>query len=652
MNWVGGTSPGSLIIRLGFIYYPPEPRLNMEFVKTRNLGGHSYFLSDPECFFFRHADSGFKTKWTGLWHRELKFLEFFAVKAGGKWLSERTCRKFTYNGREAVHEFRTPKGKVIQRLKLDRLNRLSLEIESSREMDIEVELAVSIRRRVENLTNRAYSTARKGQHLLVSNELGSLSVAGPKGMGFQPREEYREHAPSGDPASYFMAGTLRAKGRNLRFTFTPLIKGEQPPRASSVRPPSIQNMIKSSSKFLEEGFRWSALGAEFCRKNSPGGVGWYAGLPWFQQFWGRDQFWVLPGLTALGYFEDVRACLHLFAKNAEQGRIPNLVSETEGRLLNSIDATPLWMISLEDYVRASGDTATLRKLGPGVEASVRFLLDSDSDRDGFIEHDSGASETWMDTLKREKSAVEIQGLFHQALGSARELLRLSKSSNSNLIQEIEAREDLLGWRFSRDYYLNGYLGDRITNQGLDTTRTSNALVPLLGELMGHDREVLRVIESREFTSPKGVRSRAMGEVGFDPKGYHTGSVWSLTTAWACAAEFRAGRSEKAWKFLQILLDDLGHDALGCIGECWDGHGSLAGCHLQLWGSAFIPRLVDEFMLGIRIDSIGRRIEVSPRLPKAVKSIERTRRTGLGPVTLKFSSSGVKCSNRKFRLENR
>jgi glycogen debranching enzyme len=220
--------------------------------------------------------------------------------------------------------------------------------------------------------------------------------------------------------------------------------------------------------------------------------------------------------------------------------------------------------------------------------------------------------------------------------------------------KIEAASVFLRGNLEKDFFGNGFFADRFFWKQAIPTKTANALVPLLCGFNGHSREIMDVIESEPFTTETGVRTRAGGEEGFDPGGYHTGQAWSLTTAWACAAEFLSRRPSRGWRYLRLLLSDMDRDALGCIGECWNSSDlSLSGCPLQLWGSGFIPRLVDDFMLGIGINSLNRTISVSPRLPQSIRNIERARLTGLGPVRLRFKRSGkdvrVSCSDRRFRI---
>jgi glycogen debranching enzyme len=257
----------------------------------------------------------------------------------------------------------------------------------------------------------------------------------------------------------------------------------------------------------------------------------------------------------------------------------------------------------------------------------------------------------MDTLKRDSRAIEMQALYCSSMESAGHLLGLLKN---RLSRDADDRAARLRKCLERDFFTGRLFADRLFGKQRVESRTSNSLVPLILGFTRHAAQVLREIESTDFTSGRGVRTRARGEHDYSPDGYHTGSVWSLTTAWASAAEFLNMRTLKGWLYLRAMLADIERDALGCIGECWNPEsGSLTGSPLQLWGSGFVPRLIDEFMLGIRVNCIDGTVQASPQLPPLTSSIERTIMTGRGPARLCFrdDSGSVRTSleAKGFRL---
>jgi len=636
----------------------------VSFSRDGELDRYSYFLANHGCFFHRFADSGFKNKWTGLWKKERKFLEYFAVKADGQWLSPDTCKSLNYNFARAVHIHKLDNREVKETVFIpEGGDALIIELTSERQMDAELELAINIRKRAENKTSREYFLKAGEKSLAVWNGLGKLYLDALEGeMMFKENPTYKEHSPAGEEQNCFIPGRIFLRGKKIAIALVPAVGDESVKRLTDYRKEFkkkvkyyeglVEGKIASDNNILVRGFKSAILDAELLKKNAGGFDCYHAGLPWFQQFWARDVLWIIPSLVSLGYFRDARSCLLHFA-GQKQGGIPNFISETEGSPSNAIDSTLLWLISLEYYVMASGDIAFLKKMKNPMTRLLNFLFSRDMGLDGFIEHDLTANETWMDTLRRSSKAVDIQALYFRALKSAEDLLEiLGFDESPELVEDLDKRISMLKNAFDESFFSDGFYLDTISTAGKSEMRTANSMVPLLCGLRVHENQILDFIESDMFTTKVGVRSVAFG-AGFQ-NGYHTGMVWSLNTAWASAAEFTAKRTEMGWKYMKILINDLDRDALGSIGECWDSMTfEQKGCLLQLWGSVFIPRLVDEFMLGIRIDACNHCIYVNPRIPEEIKYIERELFVGKESVRIKFVRKNKKVeiysSNKRIKV---
>ena len=624
----------------------------MKFKRQGNFGDCSYFLANRGCFFHRFSDSGFRTKWTGFWGNEKKFLDYFALKVNGEWLSSGNIVKFEYDFSKAVHYYKTNSGLVKEIVFVPKdAKAIIVELECEKPAEIEVNLAVNIRILSENETSRKYDVEESGRTILVKNELGSVVFNSMGECEFARDERYEIHAPSGERQSYFSPGRILFSGKKIAFSFGPdhvnlrkcreLLESRE-----SFNRNLVKDLIKTDNETLLNAFNCAVLSIELLKKEN----GYFAGLPWFQQCWGRDTFWSLPALIDLGYHREARNVLEFFAKHSYDLCIPNFVSETQGNSFNSIDATLLWLTGLEYYVKNSGDAGFLRGMEMYIRDFLSFLFARE--RSGFLQHDFDRNETWMDTQRRCCMAVEIQSLYYRALHSASCILKLL--NNHDLLGEVCKRIRNLELNFDKEFFMDGFYADRIDNNGCVKRKTANALVPLIFGPGRKSREILPVAESDKFVSKKGLRTLASDEPDFDPAGYHNGSVWSLTTAWASAAEFLHGRTEKAWEFMTKMTDDINHDALGCIGECWDSNTSrLTGCSLQLWGAAFLVRLLDEFMLGIEIDAIERSIKVSPKIPREIGYVERMKFIGKEMVLLRFKRRGsgisVTCSDPGVKL---
>ncbi|MBN2330400.1 MAG: hypothetical protein JXC85_01165 [Candidatus Aenigmarchaeota archaeon] len=625
----------------------------MLFSKRENLQGLSYFLANRGCFFHRFADSGFRNKWTGFWGRERKFLEFFAVNAGGEWLGTQNARKVEYDFAKAVHHYMTRKGAVRETIFIpDDGDTVFVRIECANRAEFEIKLAVNIRNINENVTDRRYSAQISGQTLRISNAVGSLSFessAAEQDIVLGGR--YEKHVPSGEEQNYYIPGLIKLRGSDIVFAFGP--GNPEPGRyqellqsTARARRGLVRGVIETSSGPLRKGFESAVLSMHLLKRAD----GYDAGLPWFQQNWGRDSMWALPALVDLGYHRESREMLEYFAKNAAGLCIPNFVSKSMGRSFSSIDATLLWLIGLEHYVRNSGDTGFLAGMEMSVRDFIAFLFARE--RGGLLQHDFERNETWMDTQRRYCTAVEIQSLYYRALKAAHYVFSFLRREDMRI--GIQKRINLLEKAFDKGFLHSGFYADRLDGAGPVREKTANAAMPLIYGPGKRPRAVLDVLKSGAFASRKGTRTLARDQPGYSPRGYHRGSSWSLTTGWCGAAAFVNGDPETGWDMIGKMIDDMESDSLGCIGECWDSEsGELIGCPLQLWGAAFLVRLVDDFMLGIDVDAPGNALAVAPRLPRGVERIERKRLIGDRQVSLVFERKGrstmVSCSDPGIKL---
>ncbi len=593
----------------------------MKFIRRGNLGDLSYFLSNGSCFFHRFADSGFRNKWTGMWSGEKKLLEYFAVKIGDEWLSPDNAESIRYGFSECVHTYGTKYGKVRETLFIpEGNNALMVEILCEKTADIEVKPAVNIRLSNENETKRGYEVMRHGNSFTAGSVMGDVQFVFDPGCRLKVMNAYETHRPSDEPQNYFIPALIRTRGRRLLFSagtegmnladYGRLLR-EKREKYSSI----VNGKIKSDCRVLEDAFNSCSIAMEMLR----GEHGYRAGLPWFHEYWGRDTFWSLQAAMSLGEFGHARNVIEFFSENARDGCIPNFVSESSGNSFNSIDATLLWMISLADLIRRTGDTVFLASIFGKVEESVDYIFSRE--KNGFIRHDSEAGETWMDTQRRPANAVEVQALYHGFLRAAAYLA--GTSGSDEMAKKLSGKLRMLENMFDREFFRDGFYTDSIGPGVPVKKRTSNAVVPLFMGLGRKCSAVLKPIESDEFSCAKGVRTLSRRDHEFNPSGYHNGSAWSLTTLWAAAAQFRCGRPEAGWNNMRKMIRDMSMDALDCIGECWDSEtGAIIGCPLQLWGEAMFIRLVDEFMLGIEMDALKNALKVSPAFPGDVKRIRR------------------------------
>jgi glycogen debranching enzyme len=152
----------------------------------------------------------------------------------------------------------------------------------------------------------------------------------------------------------------------------------------------------------------------------------------------------------------------------------------------------------------------------------------------------------------------------------------------------------------------------------------------------------RLIEPDLF-SGWGVRTYAAGQPGYNPVGYHTGSIWPHDNAIVAAglksvgaedaANLLAGRLiEAAQSFPDLRLPELfcgfGRDDVGAP------VAYPVACSPQAWAAA-APLFLIQTMLGFKADASARRLElIRPTLPEWLTKLTITGLTvGEGSVDL-------------------
>ena len=648
----------------------------MDLILTEDLSKHSYILSGRKAFLYRFCDTGFKNKWAGLWAMPCKFLEYFAFNVNGKWLSPDNCKNFTTGEISSSHQFRLDNVSVRELSFIPEDDKsliciLSFQnLSTSRKtLKVGLEAAINIRGREENWHEREYGIKIMEDLILINSEKGSVVIGALPSGKLESGQEYREHHPSGEKQRCFIPGlysvdlVLDPKSKDDVFFIFSCGKNEvdaignyENTRASLVTNYVIKEKnnidllsnakLDTSIEFVDNIFRWSVVSLEKLAFDSEHGFGYFAGYPWFTQFWGRDIGWMLPAVIDYGKFETAKEVLRTLAKFQSEGAIPNTIYMNGNVDHNSIDATLLWIIALHHYVKNSGDTEFLKEMKNNLAEAIEWCRRRDKDRDGFIE--AKDRETWMDTLDRTGKPVEVQAFLIEALKCAGNLFQVLGDPDKAKDMKGQARKTEKGfekifWSKKDKFYF-----DRIN--GESKIKTINSIFPLVFDISRNPKSVLDMVESESFTSQFGVRTLSKDENAYNPSGYHSGSVWGWITALAACAEFQNKRIKKAFGYLEILDKNLRENCVGAIGEAWNSENNEGvllkgkvweeGCCLQGWSSALVIRAIDEYMLGIKVDALEKSIIVSPALLDGMKLVRR-KRIGNDFVDLTFERKGDK-----------
>ena len=393
------------------------------------------------------------------------------------------------------------------------------------------------------------------------------------------------------------------------------------------------------------------------------GDGIYAGLPWFNEYWGRDSFISLPGATLVtGHFEEARAILVSFAQFQDldpgsgfYGRLPNIVKA--GSIdYHTTDGTPRWVIALRDYVRYSGDRSIVAELYPNVKASIEGALRNWTDASGYLVH--ADNETWMDARRepdkvsyspRSTRANDIQALWYEQLRAG--AVFAAAAGDSAAAKRWSAAADRLREHFARDFVHPGTarIADHLDARDRPSEQVRpNALFAL--QLLDDERLAARAsrLAWEALVYPWGVATLDQGDPNFHPfhvaperyhkdAAYHNGAVWPWLNGIAMQRMVELGQADLAWQlFVNTNEIALTRGVVGGLPENLDAYPHpgeteprLTGTFLQGWSNAEHLRVWYQGFLGIQPDLEQGELRLAPRLPAALGSVEFNSRIGAG-----------------------
>ncbi len=426
------------------------------------------------------------------------------------------------------------------------------------------------------------------------------------------------------------------------------------------------NPVKSNLEELDKALNWLTLTTDELVTEQQG-MGIYAGLPWFNEYWGRDMFISMPGTCLVsGQFGVAKQILLDFAKfqdkNPESptyGRIPNRANP-EGILYNTTDGTPRFVIQAFELLEYSGDTAFVGEIYPAVKLSIDASCRNFTDDKGYLTH--ADADTWMDVKRngipgspRGNRANDIQALWYGQLEAGSRLAELVGDKESaerwlRLASKIRSN-------FEHDYCdkEGNMVYDHLNSDGTpDKQFRPNQLYCF--EMIG-DEEFKKKVTRRcweELTYPWGVASLAQWDTQFHPQhenwhyyhkddAYHNGTVWLWNNGIAMQRMIEYGQVETAWQLFQNMnRQALVEGAVGSLSENADAHPregkswvNRSGTFLQAWSNAEHLRVWHQYFLGIRPDMMKRVITIEPKLPKEITNIETSVRIGKGILTYTY-----------------
>jgi glycogen debranching enzyme len=423
--------------------------------------------------------------------------------------------------------------------------------------------------------------------------------------------------------------------------------------------------IQTPDSGLNDDFAWAETSIEQLQaKAQPSGdtalvAGYYSSgdsaRPGFGWFFGRDALYTLYAVNSFGDFGLSRDELEfLMKRQRDDGKIMHEYSQTaafvDWKLLPymyaAADATPLFLTTMLDYVRSSGDVAFLRQHREEVEKAWRFETTHDSDGDGIYDNAQGTGwvESWPTGMPHQE--VYLALLDQQASVAMGKLAGLL--GDIVTAEVAAARGADLEKKIETEYYDSSqqtYAFSRNADGTLDRNAT---IFPTIawwngGNGLAHPEASFRRWASHDFSTDWGLRDVAESDPLYNPMSYHQGSVWPLFTGWASMAEYRAGHELSGYTHLMQNADQTTTQDLGAVTELLSGAFfqpfGRSTSH-QLWSSAMVITPALRGLFGVEVDALSGVIRLDPHLPADWNEAEVFRlHVGESVCSLKYERQG-------------
>ncbi len=391
-----------------------------------------------------------------------------------------------------------------------------------------------------------------------------------------------------------------------------------------------------------------------------------AGLPWFMTLFGRDS--ILTSLQTLPFTPELASTTLRLMARWQGTRFDDFREEDPGKILHelrygesaafeeqphtpyygSADATPLFVVLLDEYERWTADGDLVDELEPQARAALDWIDNhADLTGRGYISYQRRntvnglENQCWKDSWDSisyrdgrlpgfPRTTCELQGYAYDAKTRAARLARLYWHDDA-YADRLVAEAERLRERFNRDFWIeeSGHYAVAIEPDG----KRVDSLTSNIGHLLWSgivDPARAETVADRllgpSMFSGWGVRTLSTEDSRFNPIGYHTGTVWPFDNSFIAWGMRRYGLKRHAARIAKAITDAAGYFH-GRLPEAFAGYDrSLTkypvqyptACSPQAWSSGATLLLL-RTMLGL--EPTHDNLMVDPALPETIGRLE-------------------------------
>jgi glycogen debranching enzyme len=394
-----------------------------------------------------------------------------------------------------------------------------------------------------------------------------------------------------------------------------------------------------------------------------------AGLPWFMSMFGRDS--ILTSLQALPFVPDLAATTIRVLAAWQGSRSDDFRDEDPGRIVHELrygeltafeqrpqspyfgtaDATPLFVVLLDEYERWTGDGSLVREFEFEARAALRWIDDyADLMHNGYISYQPRVPETglanqcWKDSWNSisyadgrlpgfPRATCELQGYAYDAKVRGARLAR-EFWGDPEFATRLERGAAELMERFNRDFWIadGEYYALALDGGDGDNCAQVDALSSNIGHLLWsrivppeRASSVVDHLMGSRLYSGWGVRTLAEDVERYNPIGYHLGTVWPFDNSFIAWGLRNYGYRKEAAQIAADMLDAAVYFD-GRLPEAFGGYPRAetrypvqypTACSPQAWSTG-APLLFLRTMLGM--EPSGEHLVVEPALPNNIGSL--------------------------------
>jgi glycogen debranching enzyme len=333
----------------------------------------------------------------------------------------------------------------------------------------------------------------------------------------------------------------------------------------------------------------------------------------------------------------------------------------------TVDATTLWVQLLHDAWRWGMAESEVEDLLPHLDAALGWLARSVANApDGLLRYrdTSGhglANQGWKDSddsMRRRDGSlaptpialVEAQAY---AVSAARKAAALLDHFGRGGGPSWRSWADELGERIRSRFWVDGpdgcYLAMAIDAAGHPVDGVGSNMGHVLGTGALRPDEAAAVVST--LTGPTmfgrfGIHTLSKDNPGYNPLGYHTGSVWAHDTAICAVGMAAEGHQVASGQVVRSLLEAAAAFDYR-LPELYAGEAALgrpapypASCRPQAWAAAAAAAAVTA-LLGLEVDIPARTLRLRPVRPSPVgRLVVSGVRFGAADITVRVDADGT------------